>query len=46
MATNAISKAFGDEVTLSRRKHCYKYLRKKISYDIADDELKQLDQES
>ena len=46
MATNAISKAFGDEVTLSRKKHCYKNLRKKLSYDVVDDELIQLNQES
>ena len=46
MATNAISKTFGDEVTLSRKKHCYKNLRKKLSYDITDDELIQLDQDS
>ena len=46
MATNAISKAFGNEVTLSRKKHCYKKLRNKLSSDITDDELIQLDQES
>ena len=41
MATNAISKAFGDDVTLSR-----KNIVIKIFIYVADDELIQLDQES
>ena len=46
MATNAISKAFGDEVTLSRKKTLLQKFEKTFSYDITDDELIQLDQES
>ena len=30
MATNAILKAFGDDVTFSRKKRCYKNLRKML----------------